>query len=351
MVNKPKIIDLFCGLGGFSLGFEKAGFETVLAVDVWKDAIETYNYNRKDKIATNMDIKNIDSNKLKEIKSKHKITGVIGGPPCQGFSTVGTRNIDDERNYLYLEYYRVVKEVMPEFFVIENVKGLLTLNNGMFYEDIKERFGALGYTIEAKILDASNYGVPQKRLRVFFVGLKNGKHFEFPKELKHIISAKDAIGDLPSLDNSNENMTEQLSYSKHPSNQFQIEMRLHSNIISNHEKTKHTEQTIDIISKIKDGGSIKELPSEYWEVRKYNKAFQRMHSNEPSHTVDTGHRNYFHYSENRVPSVRECCRLQSIPDNFIITGSKTSQYKQVGNCVPVNLSYNLAKEIRKYLKE
>ncbi|MEI3026205.1 MAG: DNA cytosine methyltransferase [Romboutsia timonensis] len=126
-------------------------------------------------------------------------------------------------------------------------------------------------------------------------------------------------------------------------------IRNNSTEIYNHEPTKHTEQTINIISMIKDGGSIKDLPEEYWNIRKYNKAFQRMNSEEPSHTVDTGHRNYFHYEENRVPSVRECCRLQSIPDDFIITGSKTSQYKQVGNCVPVNLAFNLALQIKKYL--
>lgn len=348
MSNKPKIIDLFCGLGGFSQGFEKAGFESVLAIDIWKDAIETYNYNRENKIAKNMDIKLLDTKMIKEITLKHHITGIIGGPPCQGFSTVGTRNVEDERNYLYLEYYRVVKEVMPDFFIIENVKGLLTLNKGMFYNDIKERFGALGYTIEAKVLDASDYDVPQKRLRVFFVGLRNGKKFEFPEPLGYKISTKEALGDLPSLDRLS-NTEENLYYNDVELTEFQKSIRNNSTEIYNHEPTKHTEQTINIISMIKDGGSIKDLPEEYWNIRKYNKAFQRMNSEEPSHTVDTGHRNYFHYEENRVPSVRECCRLQSIPDDFIITGSKTSQYKQVGNCVPVNLAFNLALQIKKYL--
>lgn len=348
MSNKPKIIDLFCGLGGFSQGFEKAGFESVLAIDVWKDAIETYNYNRENKIAKNMDIKLLDDKMIKEITSKYHITGIIGGPPCQGFSTVGTRNIEDDRNFLYLEYYRVVKQVMPDFFVIENVKGLLTLNKGMFYDDIKQRFGALGYAIEARVLDASDYGVPQKRLRVFFVGLKNGKKFKFPEPLGYKITTKEALGDLPSLDNIT-NIDGELKYNNKPSNNFQEEIRKNSVAIYNHEQTKHTQQTIDIISKIKDGGSIKDLPEEFWSVRKYNKAFQRMNSKEPSHTVDTGHRNYFHYEENRVPSVRECCRLQSLPDKFIITGSKTSQYKQVGNCVPVNLAFNLALKIKEYI--
>lgn len=265
MSNKPKIIDLFCGLGGFSQGFEKAGFESVLAIDIWKDAIETYNYNRENKIAKNMDIKLLDTKMIKEITLKHHITGIIGGPPCQGFSTVGTRNVEDERNYLYLEYYRVVKEVMPDFFIIENVKGLLTLNKGMFYNDIKERFGALGYTIEAKVLDASDYNVPQKRLRVFFVGLRNGKKFEFPEPLGYKISTKEALGDLPSLDRLS-NTEENLYYNDVELTEFQKSIRNNSTEIYNHEPTKHTEQTINIISMIKDGGSIKDLPEEYWNL-------------------------------------------------------------------------------------
>lgn len=345
MNNKPKIVDLFCGLGGFSLGFEKAGFETVFAVDLWNDAVKTYNHNRGSEVAVNKDIKEVDDKFLVELKEQHNIVGVIGGPPCQGFSTVGTRQIDDERNFLYLEYYRVVKDLMPRFFVIENVKGLLTLNNGMFYKDITERFGALGYTVEAKVLDASEYGVPQKRQRVFFVGLRDGVHFKFPEPYKYTISTEEALGDLPSLDKCDDCGSK--AYEMLPVTTYQQEIRGKSSQLHNHEQTNHTEQTREIISRIKDGGSIKDLPREYWEVRKYNKAFQRMNSKEPSHTVDTGHRNYFHYKENRIPSVRECCRLQSIPDDFIITGSKTSQYKQVGNCVPVNLAYNIAKEIKK----
>lgn len=343
-MNKPKIMDLFSGVGGFSLGFEMAGYETIFAIDFWKDAIATYNLNRKKDIAVHMDIANLTNEHLRKLKEEHDIEGIIGGPPCQGFSTVGTRDINDERNHLYLEYYRVVKEIMPKFFVIENVKGLLTLNNGMFKEDILNRFGELGYKIsDPQVLNAADYGVPQNRQRVFFVGVLDG-HFEYPELDENKVSTLEALSDLPVLDKI-EQYNEVYNYSCDPQNSYQSIMRKNSNEILNHNQTNHTQQTIDIISMVPDGGSIKDLPPEYWQVRKYNKAFQRMNSQLPSHTIDTGHRNYFHYSENRVPSVRECARIQSFPDDFVFIGTKSSQYKQVGNAVPPLLAYKIAQKL------
>ena len=346
-MNKPKILDLFCGCGGLSLGFENAGFEVALAIDIWSDAIQTYNKNHSKPVAICKDIHELDNNYLKEFSQEENIVGVIGGPPCQGYSTVGTRDVNDPRNHLYLEYCRVVEVIKPKFFVIENVKGLLTLNNGMFKDDIINRFSKLGYNISFKVLNASNYGVPQNRQRVFFVGLKEDE-FDFPGEKEYKVSTFEAISDLPSLDLMEECL-EIYPYKDDKVSKYQKLMRKDSDMIYNHNETKHTEQTKNIISMIKDGGRISDLPEEYWGVRKYNKAFQRMNSKEPSHTIDTGHRNYFHYKENRVPSVRECARIQSFPDKFVFLGSKTSQYKQVGNAVPPLLAEELAKQIKKYI--
>ena len=167
-----KIIDLFCGCGGLSKGFEMAGFEPVLAIDFWEDAIKTYNYNHKKAIAICDNILNLDSNLINSKLKNTKIAGIIGGPPCQGYSSVGKRIIGDERNYLYLQYYRIVEMLNPEFFVLENVKGLLTLNNGKFKEDIIAKFSKLGYNVQYKLLNAADFGVPQNRYRVFFVGIK-----------------------------------------------------------------------------------------------------------------------------------------------------------------------------------
>lgn len=338
-----KIIDLFCGCGGLSLGFEMAGFEVKKAIDMWEDAVKTYNHNHKNKVAVCEDIHNWTNAYLKELCQEEDVVGVIGGPPCQGYSTVGTRDVHDPRNHLYLEYCRVVEQIDPEFFVLENVKGLTTLAKGAFRDDIIERFGSLGYHVKYKIINAADYGIPQNRLRVFFVGMKK-KDFDFPLPFEKILTCSDALSDLPSL-NSENGMNEIHEYASAPQTEYQKLIRGNCKEVKNHQITNHSKQTIDIIRRIPDGGSIKDLPDEFWNVRKYNKAFERMSSTRPSNTVDTGHRNYFHYKENRIPSVRENARLQSFPDWFEVLGSKTSQYKQIGNAVPPLMAKAIAQAI------
>lgn len=345
------IIDLFCGAGGMSLGFKMEGFNTILALDKWEDAIKTYNCNHEKKVGETTDIYDFSDQELIELTQKKKVVGIIGGPPCQGFSMVGTRDHKDERNDLYLEYVRFVRNVNPDFFVLENVRGLLTLKDGYFKKDIVDRFTKLGYNVSFDILRACNYGVPQSRERVFFIGLKKEKFgsvfFEFPKPTTIIpVSTKDAISDLPSLDKK-ENPE---IYRSEPKNEFQQFMRAGMNKIYNNEVTNHTEKTKSVIAMVPDGGGIKDLPEEYYKIRNYNNAFKRMDSKLPSSTIDCGHRNYFHYLENRVPTVRESARIQSFPDNFIFKGSKTSQYTQVGNAVPPLLAKILAHELKKILR-
>lgn len=337
-----KIIDLFCGIGGLSLGFEQAGFDVIAAIDMWEDAIKTFNHNRKDKVAKTMLVEDFNSNELPRLIKEEKIVGIIGGPPCQGFSTVGQRNIDDPRNKMYLEFYNAVQLANPDFFVIENVKGMLTLNKGAFVQDLLYRFGekGLGYDISYKLLNAADYGIPQNRYRVFYVGIKHG-HFDFPKPLSYKLSAKDGISDLLGSDSNH--------YGSTPQNEYQRELRGTQKQPLNQDYTSHSEQTVGIISQIPDGGNIKDLPKEYWMVRKYNKAFERMSSTRPSNTIDTGHRNYFHYAEPRIPTVRESARIQSFPDSFEILGTRGSQYKQVGNAVPPMLAKVIAEEIKKVL--
>lgn len=336
------IIDLFSGVGGMSLGFEMSGFEPLVAIDVWEDAIKTYNHNRKSQVGKCIKIEDFNKKELPTIVKNNKIHGVIGGPPCQGFSTVGTRDINDPRNHLYLEFYKTVKIANPDFFVLENVRGMLTLNKGLFVQDILKRFGSLGYNIEYKLVNAADYGVPQNRYRVFFVGIKNRK-FEFPEISVKKLSASDAISDLLNEDNS-------LKYKTKPQNDFQKLMRKNAKFVLNHELTTHSEQTIDVISKVPDGGNIRSLPPKYWEIRRYNKAFERMNSKQPSNTIDTGHRNYFHYKENRIPTLRESARIQSFPDVFEFLGTRGSQYKQAGNAVPPLLAMAIANKIKNILQ-
>ncbi|MDE8340159.1 DNA cytosine methyltransferase [Erysipelothrix rhusiopathiae] len=353
--DKYKIVDLFCGAGGFSYGFEMAGFESVLAIDKWSDAVFTYNNNHINPCALDIDIKNFKNEDLQKLMEEHTIDGVIGGPPCQGFSMVGTRNPFDERNQLYLEFVRFVQVIKPKFFILENVKGLLNLEKGFFKKDIIERFGGLGYTVTFKLLKASEFGVPQSRERVFFVGLLDEHfgsevEFEFPSaDVESFVSTEEALSDLPSLDNCED----QYSYKFDPLTEFQKKMRGENlnDRIENNDITIHTDRTKEIINMVPDGGSIKDLPEEYYKVRNYSSAFKRMNSKKPSTTIDCGHRNFFHYKENRVPTVRESARIQSFPDKFVFYGSKTSQYTQVGNAVPPFLAKSIAEEIKKYISK
>jgi len=346
-----KIIDLFSGVGGLSQGFEWNGFEPVVAIDFWDDAIKTYNHNRKNKVGISMDVTQFNNELLPNILKEHKIDGIIGGPPCQGFSSARLSNatekigkINDNRNHLYLEFFRTVDIVRPKFFLIENVRGLVSASKGAFVKDIIERFGGIGYNVSYKILNASDFGVPQNRQRVFFVGLLDCE-FEFPNKFEYKVSTKEAIMDLIQ---SNEEAIQK--YSLPSKNTYQKLMRNGKKIVKNHEVTIHNEQTKNIISKVPNGGNIKSLPPEYWNIRKYNKAFQRMNSELPSNTIDTGHRNYFHYEANRIPTARESARIQSFTDSFEFLGTKGSQYKQVGNAVPPLLAKVLAKKIKSYLK-
>lgn len=347
MKSKRKIIDLFCGAGGLSLGFERQGFESVLAIDMWSNAIDTFNNNRNSKVGVVKDIAQVDEKFIKEYVDE-PVSGVIGGPPCQGFSLAGRRCEDDERNKLYKEYFKTLSIINPDFFVIENVTGILSMKNGGVKDDIIRQAKKIGYNVYMDKLVASDYGVPQNRVRVFFIGVKKnldkGK-FEFPKKFNYKVNCEDAISDLPSLENNDDPS----KYKNAPTSKYQKAMRKKSDKVYNHEQTFHTEETKKLISHVPEGGSIKDLPENLRGNRKYSSLLRRMNSKSQSNTIDTGHRTYFHYKENRILSVREAARIQSFPDNYIFSGSKVNQYKQVGNAVPPLLAEQVAKAIIDYL--
>ncbi len=344
MIRKYKVLDLFSGCGGMSLGFEQANFEIVLGIDNWNDALMTFQKNHK-----NTSILCADLSKIKPsvISEKYKnIDIIIGGPPCQGFSIAGKRIIDDERNKLYKSFVNFVKEIKPKAFVMENVPNIISMGSGIIKNNIIKDFEELGYKVEVKVLNSSLYGVPQNRKRALFVGLKNNQIFDFAKmqTATTLISSKEALSDLPkdSVNDGSENKSLILS-------NYQKLMRKSFNLIFNHTITNHKEKTINIISMVPDGGNYKNLPKLLQNTRKVNIAWTRLNSNKPSFTIDTGHRHHFHYLYNRVPTVRESARIQSFPDNFIFLGSKTSQYKQVGNAVPPLLAKELAIILKEYL--
>lgn len=361
MKKKYNVIDLFSGCGGFSSGFERAGYRILLGVDIWSDALKTFQANHKDATILEGDLSQLITEQLlKKINiPKEEIDVIIGGPPCQGFSLSGFRDEQDPRNQLYKAFVRTVKDIQPKIFVMENVPGLVKLFKGRAKEAILEDFESIGYHVNHQILTASEFGVPQNRRRVFFVGIKKGlldfpyDTFEFPepthgdKNVCPMWTCEDALSDLPLLENNFG--TEGMGYLDAPKNNYQKEMRKNSSTIYNHIATQHKQQTIDIISMVPDGGNYKDLPEEFRNTRKVNIAWTRMNSQKPCFTIDTGHNHHFHYKANRVPTVRESARIQSFPDDFIFLGTKTSQLKQVGNAVPPLLSEMVAKKILFYL--
>ncbi len=351
--GKLTVIDLFCGAGGLSLGFANGGFDIILGVDNDKYSLQTFGMNFKNSRIVNMDLFNFNPLEFKNILDEKKIDVVIGGPPCQGFSLTGTRREDDPRNKLYKAFFEIVRLTNPKAFLIENVPGMGKLYEGKVKEDIYNKADKLGYNVGTDILTAADFGVPQMRKRIFFVGVKkNIGPFTFPekinKDQSHYITCEEAIGDLPALDQ--DFMGEEvMDYNSEPKSNYQKEIKGKNKKLFNHVATRHTEHVKKVISHVPEGGNYKDLPKGIGESRKFHEAWTRYHSKKPSKTIDTGHRNHFHYKYNRVPTVRENARLQSFNDAFIFVGPKTQQYKQVGNAVPPKMAYYIAKKIKRVI--
>lgn len=347
MQAKKYLIDLFSGCGGLSFGFEQAGFECIVGVDFDQPALNTFSKNHPHALALNLDLsdeKNIDV--IIDSIGDKTIEVIVAGPPCQGFSLTGTRQENDKRNKLFYSVFKLAERIKPAYIVIENVPGIATLYQGRARKAILEEFKMLNYTCSEKLIYAPDYGIPQIRRRMFFVGTKGAKPFEFPQKThtpEEYVTCEEAIGDLPSLE---QGIGKEISnYETTAFSDYQKTMRKGSKKLYNHVGTRHTDHVISVIKQVPEGGNHKDLPPGVGDSRKFNEAWTRYHSKKPSKTIDTGHRNHFHYKWNRVPTVRENARLQSFPDTFVFVGPKTQQYKQVGNAVPPLLGYQLAKKI------
>lgn len=342
-------IDLFAGCGGLSKGFMDAGFDVIIGVDNDSAALETFKLNHNGAAALNADLSKQETfDEIKSIAGNRRIDVIIAGPPCQGFSLTGPRNFDDERNKLYLAVFEVVKQYKPQAFIIENVPGMATLYKGEIKEEILKRFKALGYNVECRILVTADYGVPQMRKRLIFMGIRKDKGvpcFPTPQFTpENYRTCRDALSDLPGLTDTLG--TEESEYTSEPKTEYQRIMRGSCNVLYNHTATNHTQMVKDTIALVPEGGNYKDLPQGVGESRKFHEAWTRYDGNKPSKTIDTGHRNHFHYEYNRVPTVRENARLQSFPDDFIFTGTRTQQYRQVGNAVPPLLGYHLGLAVK-----
>ena len=351
--TKYNVLDLFCGCGGLSKGFEEAGYNIIVGVDFEQSALNTFNRNHSGAIGLKLDLSAPESfDAISEAVDGRNVDVIIGGPPCQGFSLTGPRNFDDERNKLYLAMIETVRRFQPKAFLIENVPGMANLYNGEVKDEIVKRFRKMGYSVSYKIVCAADYGVPQVRKRLVFIGLRDSDTlFEFPAPYltpENYLTCEDAISDLPSL---NDSLGEEVSYYvSEPQNDFQRLMRGTSVVLHNHTAINHKQFVKDVIALVPDGGNYKDLPPGVGESRIFHMAWTRLNSKKPARTVDTGHRNLFHYKWNRCPTVRESARIQTFSDDFVFLGNRGQQNKQVGNAVPVLLAKAIATHLLQYLK-
>ncbi len=348
------VIDFFSGCGGLSYGFLQAGYNVIIGIDNDKAALQTFEYNHPHSLGLMLDL--FDKNFMDVLDknvNKRSIDVIIGGPPCQGFSLTGARDSNDKRNQLFRTMFVAIDKYSPKVVVIENVPGLKTLYGGYYYNEITNEFEKRRYHWEAKVLYAPEYGIPQIRRRLVFIATREDlapvKH---PTPLitnsKEYITTEEAISDLPPVIYGEEDNF--IQYNNEPKFPYAKKMRIDSKGIYNHIPTKHSDLVVSVISQVPEGGNYKDLPKGVGESRKFNEAWTRYDRNKPSKTIDTGHRNHFHYCYNRIPTVRENARLQSFPDKFIFFGTRTQQYRQVGNAVPPILGYNIAKAIEEQLK-
>ncbi|MCC0728728.1 MULTISPECIES: DNA (cytosine-5-)-methyltransferase [unclassified Clostridioides] len=352
-MKKYNVLDLFAGCGGLGYGFKKNGvFNIKLANDIWEPAKLTYEENNPEIPFILDDIKNID----KDLIDKYFENGVdviIGGPPCQGFSMCGTRNVHDERNDLFYEYARIVNFTRPYIFIMENVKGILSMKNkegNSVVDSIVKEFDSIGYNIHYKILNSKNYSVPQARERVIFVGTRKdiANNYEYPEfDLENeFYTVGDALVSLPNKDS----LDGQLTYNYKASDY--LEKIKGCGKIYNHEIPKHKDNVTYRMSLVPQGGNWKDIPEEFRAGGNHSNAYRRLDSSKPSVTIKHAYKSMIiHPIYDRCLSIREVARLQSFPDNYIFKGNKTSQYQQLANAVPPGLAVALSNSVVSYLNK
>lgn len=315
-----KVISLFSGSGGLDLGFLETGkFEIILANDFNEHACKSYENYIGDHIICD-DITNLKGLPTADL--------IIGGPPCQGFSTANpNRSFDDPRNQMFKQYARIITEVKPKMFLLENVSGMLTMEKGKVFELIKKELSNCGYTLYDKLLNAKDYGVPQSRRRIIIIGVRNdiNNKYIFP-EATHSESNYLTVG---------ETINDPININD-----------------PNHKIGKLSELNTKRINYIPEGGSMKDCPVELQNNSDLKRAMKRLDNNKVSYTIV--HNNcdhYYHPTENRRVTIREMARIQGYPDDYIFEGSKSEQSRQVGNSVPVGLGKVLAESIYLFLNQ
>ena len=360
-MKNARVVSLFSGGGGLDLGFLRAEYDIIWAIDNDKNAVDTYSANIGKHILC-MDLNDITDSELP------KCDIVIGGPPCQSFSLAGKRNADDKRGRLIWKYLDVIECLQPRAFLFENVTGLLSAKN---YDGDKvlpllsKAFHNLGYSINVGVINALDFGVPQRRKRLFIVGIKGQNPFVFPKQTHgdesengtKYVSVADALDDLPA---ASSDMHDYIAYEKNPKTEYQLEMRTNSQGVTEHFIPTMSSLDEYIITHVKPGGNYMDIPTDVPSKRirrlqrygGHTTCYGRLAGDSPSYTINT----YFnrpnvgcniHYKESRLITVREALRLQSFPDTFIIVSSnKHGRNSIVGNAVPPKVATVLAEALK-----
>lgn len=372
-------VDLFCGAGGLSVGFEQAGFKSVFANDYEPNACLTYARNHDSAHVHHSDIAEVTGQQIREITGLESIPLVIGGPNCQGVSLRGKRNPNDPKNQMFFHYKRIIEELSPDWFVMENVPGLMHRHNRELATDIFAEFDSIGYKCGGEVLLAADYGVPQLRYRFILIGNRHGLPIYFPNPTHGCpiilnpernlfspdeedesrpawITVHDAISDLPPIENGGGTPVAEYAVNDRTKlSAFQREMRIKAMSLYNHVCHKTSDYNIELIKYISQGKNWKSIPTELRPERfqrvalkDHTTTYGRLRWDMPSRTVTTYFNNissgaFTHPEQHRGISVREGSRLQSFPDAFQFEGPLAQQYRQVGNAVPCMLAFHVAK--------
>jgi len=354
-------IDFFAGAGGLSYGLSQAGFNIKLGIENDVNSANTLKKNNRNLMVIVSDIRKIDhAEALKSTRLKDEdIHLIAGGPPCQGFSQSNrkSRNLDNPLNNLYLEFFRFVKLLKPQVFLLENVAGLRTLHKGAVLHDILNKGKELGYYVQWDIINAEDYGVPQRRKRIIFIGTLEKTSSLFVAKRNKVITVREALDDLPILENGNS--ISELKYSRYTNlSGYQKKMRKNNvQTVLNNLVTKNSSLVVERYKHIPPGGNWKHIPPILMRNYKnlnncHSGIYYRLRWDEPSIVISNYRKNMLiHPEQHRGLSVREAARLQSFPDHYIFCGPLGSQQQQVANAVPPLLAEKIGRNIIKYLEE
>ena len=370
-------IDLFAGAGGLSTGFERAGFDVVVANDFDQYAASTYQANHSTTPFLPGPIEAISVEQFLNVSNlrRGELDVLVGGPPCQAFSVYNhRRGMHDGRSGLFREYLRIVHGLLPRCVVVENVTGITSVDEGRAVNEIKEGLTKLGYYVESNILKAEEFGIPQERRRLFFLGFRCSRPMQWPRpthtveqnlftlldNLKPLVTVEEAIGDLPALSNSEGQ--ERTHYTSEAMSEYQKQARDGSAEVFNHVAPQLAPINLERIIYVPQGGSWRNLPYHLLPAgmklanrSDHTKRYGRLHPDRQACTIltrcDIHWGAYIHPHQDRAITVREAARFQSFPDRFRFLGSRSEQYKQVGNAVPPLLAQAIAQAVAFMLTE